>query len=206
MNPQEMTDKALAELRWLFPAISADLTRHTISKVIVDERGTAVATDGHRMHLVEGSCLPVGFTIGQEELEAIFTLAKLYPKRSISFDGKEKTSRWSFFSVSGGTCTLESRFNTADFPEFRRVVPPERELVEARSSELRKTNGKPIAIGPGHFNARYVDEALRGAPKRVRVQTGRDDHEPLLIRYDNRLAVVMPMRAPLAEKQTESTT
>lgn len=196
-------DNALAELRWLALAVSQDSTRHSISKVVVDERGCAVATDGHRMHIVEGSCLPAGFTVAWEELEVIFALVKVYPNRTFTVDGK--VARWKFGSASGGTCKLETPIDPEGFPEWRRVLPREGEWSEVLAKDLRKETARCneegmrasyCSVGQVYFNARYIDEALRGAPKRVRVQAPEDDMGPALIQYDNRLAVVMPIRRP----------
>lgn len=205
INPEA----ALAELKWLALAVSQDETRYALSQVIVDGK-RAVATDGHRLHFIDNTVLPDGFFVRAGDLANILNLAKSYSLQEINTcaDG---TVIWHFESTDG-SCTLECKPARHRFPEYQRVLPdPDKLHCETRSTkDLRKTydggeqvdycviadttaeGHKPRRMA--HFNASYVADALRGAPKVVTTFGPADEHSPVLFKYDNRGAVIMPVR------------
>lgn len=188
--------KATEEIKWLALAVSTDRTRANLTRIHVE--GTqAVATDGHRLHYIEGTSLPTGFSLRGNDALRILDLVKDYDLVAIeNWDGG---TRWKFVSADGA-CDLVCNKGDYRFPDYKSVLPRDGELADRKSADLRKTyvgeNGKVdfCAIGPGHFNARYVTEALRGAPKTVLVLVPPDKDSPTLFRYGNRNAVVMPVR------------
>lgn len=192
-------EKALEELRWLGLSMGTDTTRARLCLIHVDG-DRAVATDGHRLHFVEGSCLPAGFSITSGDLALALETAKRIPLVRLSLHGGK--TLWEFDS-SAAEAVLRFAVPTATFPDYRQVIPCQGETMEMASKDLRKpylnggAKGGPrdyCVIGKGHFNASYIADALRGAPKRVKVQFGADDTLPVLFRYENRGAVVMPFR------------
>lgn len=190
-------ERALEELRWLGPAVGTDPERYGLVKIHVDGP-RSVATDGHRLHYVEGTCFPVGFSVRGTEIARILDLARDYSLQAVGM--RDGSTHWRFESPDG-TCDLALRIPDAPFPDYRALLP-DSPAVDALAKDLRKTfSATPVAngpdycvIGPGHFNARYVADALRGAPKTVQVQPGADRDTPVVIRYANRVALIMPVR------------
>lgn len=188
--------KALEELKWLGLAVSTDSTRFNICRLHVDDK-RAVATDGHRMHFVEGSCLPAGFSLRGHEVTLLLEISKNYMPHTAEL--RDGSTYWKFVSGEG---TVELTFEISEyrFPEYARLIPAETEATEVVTKEVRKVYvgnaAKPDynVVGPGHFNARYIAEALRGAPKRVTAVLPDGKDSPVLFRYENRGAVVMPVR------------
>lgn len=199
MKPEPIeidVDAALEELKWLGLAVCTDATRFAITRVVVLDTD-AVATDGHRLHWINGSTLPGGFQIRGTEVDLLLTLSKTYKLERAVYHGD--FTMWYFESPDG---SAHLRFNIVDsaFPEWKRVLPRDGETVELATKDIRKKyvgeGVKPdfSIVGPGHFNARYIADALNGAPKRVNVTLPVDKESPVLFQYDNRGAVVMPVR------------
>jgi hypothetical protein len=187
--------KVLEELKWLALAICTDQTRFNIARVHVD--GTsAIATDGHRMHVIDGTCMTAGFSLSGTATTRILDLAKDY--RLIDVQVWDGASRWKFESPDG-SCDVVCNRGDYNFPTWEQVIPTGVH-AELKTADVRKvyvgteTKVDYCMIGLGHFNARYVAEALRGAPKLVSATLGGDAHAPVLLSYGNRRAVVMPVR------------
>lgn len=189
-------EAAIAELKWLGLAVSKDATRVSICRVRVDEK-RAVATDGHRLHFIEGSALPAGFSIRAYEIDLVLTLAKTYSLQSVEMN--EQGTHWQFSSADG-QCKLDFTPSEFEFPDYERVLPKQGEATELKASDLRKAVECPttkkwvVDIGEGRFQSSYVKDALNGAPKTVTAYLPKDSESPLLFRYGSRGAVVMPRR------------
>jgi hypothetical protein len=188
------TERALAELRWLALAVSTDETRPAIARIHV-EGSEAVATDGHRLHMIEGTVFPSGFSLRGPDATRILELSRDYKLTEIQI--WPGASRWLFESHDGRVELISNR-SEYSFPDYKRVIPAG-EAIEIKAADARKVfsaEGKPdyCTLGPGYFNAKYIGEALRGAPKKVKVIYSADEYGAAVLRYENRVAVVMPIR------------
>lgn len=196
-------EKALAELRWLGLAVCADTTRSSICHVHVDA-DRAVATDGHRLHFTTGSVLPAGFSIRASDLALVQELAKSYLPQLLELQ-EDGGTHW-FFESTNGTAELRFHPDEYEFPPYQNLVP-----AELLGTEMLRTDARKAIVGEGerpdycvfqcskegetaHFNARYIAEALKGAPKKVNAFLPADDSSPIMFRYENRGALVMPIR------------
>jgi hypothetical protein len=197
MNAISGNAQALKDIKWLMQAVSKDPTRYTISRLWVDE-ARAVCTDGHRIHFIEKPSLPTGFSIRGSEWDGVLSLNTHMPLSGIEYDGYQ--TRWTF---AGGRGVLTFDVNRDQFVDYAHTFPKDGEIKEMSTKDLRKVfvggEGQPQLvdfswIGPAHFNARYIAEALKGAPKVVSVQISADSCAPVMFKYDNRGAVVMPLR------------
>lgn len=184
-------------MKWLGLAVSTDQTRFNIARIYVDE-SRAVATDGHRMHMISNSVLPSGFSLRGTEIALILEMAKNYMTHTVEFRGD--STYWKFVD---GNAEIEMTFRISEFtfPEYSRVIPKDGTPTEMKTKDARKVyvsenESTPdyCVFGEGWFNARYVGEALRGAPKDVTVFLPADEHSPVLLRFGDREAVVMPFR------------
>lgn len=192
----------MSDLQWLSLAVSHDPTRYAISRVVVVD-GNAIATDGHRLHLVKATALPEGFAIRAAELEIVLTLKQKLGLISDLEVTRERTV-WKF---AGGSAegTLNFQVPIDPFVDYARVMPKEEDGAEMKTADLRRVSlkhndGQDIcAIKGGHFNARYIAEALRGAPKTIQVYGAAGEYNAVLFAWENRRAVVMPRRQPAAK-------
>lgn len=182
-------------LRWLALAMGTDETRSALTRIYVD--GTrAVATDGHRLHWIDSPALPAGLNLRGYEVGLLLETAKVFGVPAVELD-ENGVSRWDF---AGGSAQFRFVWDGVKFVDYKSVLPVAENEREASSRELRKaayTDTLGVArckIGPAEFNAAYIADALRGAPKKVSVFESKSDESPVLFRYENRGAVVMPMR------------
>lgn len=196
MNKIENPNEVFKALKWVMRAVSRDMTRYTISRLFVDD-GKAIATDGHRLHWVGGIGLPQGFSLRAGEWDCILALSVQLNLTEIEYDST--STRWVF---TGGPSRGELVFSASmdRFVDYARVIPSSDGAREAPVKDLRKAYVREgvadyCVIGEAWCNAKYVADALVGAPKTVKVCSA-GDADPCLFLYANRGAVVMPLRKP----------
>ncbi len=166
-------EKALAELKWLGLAVATDTTRYAISHVHVDGKRT-VATDGYRLHYIEETCLPAGFSVRGSEIVRLVDLARDYSLQAVELHAGY--TYWRFESADG-SCELKFHISAVEYPAYERVLPKPADILAMPAAGLRKVFIQPngderCVIGKGHFIARYIADALRSIVLHQRAEAG----------------------------------
>lgn len=112
----------------LLYAASEDATRYNLNGVYIQaERKHAVATDGHRLAMLENVELPVdrNVTISREALEHLGRVMKLNKKEETKMGLGDRASAEDFELVAFqcGNFTITSRLVVGTFPDYQKVIP-----------------------------------------------------------------------------------
>ncbi len=149
-------------------ARSLDETRYNINHLYVDEGGTLVATDGHRLHLVEGQTA--------------------YEPGWYRYDQTGK--KWRRFTDD------ELAREPMEYPNYRQIVQPDHpdpltlgpdqagDLEAGLAAAFKRYGGKKtgvranLPLSEEHMNARYLLDTLKAA--RAHSQSGAVEYHPSL--------------------------
>lgn len=157
------------------PAVCTDETRFHLAGVAIDASAGSsrfVATDGHRLHLVE---TPIGFTTGTHIIPgtAVTALRSLLADAesvAIALDGQR-------IAATVGNATLIAKLIDAQYPPWRQVVPSADRTARAsfdrsalrdairRCAEVDKgsNRGVVLKLAKDSGEARLVASSERGA-------------------------------------------
>lgn len=124
--------------------VSKDQTRYVLNGMLYSAKGEAVATDGRRLYLREG--LP---SMKADAIIPTETCKLVEAGMTICFSKPDKDERrYVRFTKDGSlTIRLTSKLVDGNFPNFRQVIPDEKQVVsvvrvdpESLASTIRKAN------------------------------------------------------------------
>jgi hypothetical protein len=164
------TKTHLSEIQWLAKALKPDDARFHVSTIVVRKDGSAWATDGTRMHVVNYCSLSEGYYKVAKSTRWSITLRKL-----------EETE---ICEVPDVDDILAGQFQTAGAVEICAAMNGDGLHLEF-AKLIRKMDTNTV-------NFHFFEEAVSGMPAfGIKFDSGCE--KPIYFTGDNRMAVVMPI-------------
>ena len=175
--------KSEAWIKLLWAHVSKDETRYRLSGVFADEDGSLVATDGHRMLVVNS---------GNVGLSDFATLHKgyIFNKAGLRIEGKYPEWRKLLPNIGNGYAKIEWEsvpFILKGIKNPRRGKVPG-VFIDAKGITSYKTEGSLVSVNAAYLSV-YFDMLESGAELWVKNNTS-----PIVIKDEFAMAVLMPMR------------
>ena len=118
----DVTADEIENLKWVSIAMSTEDTRYYLNGIFLDKGGKFVATDGHRLNLIEKHITwheaTAGVVIPRKFVNLFFALFKELKAEKASF-----TIHKGHIVAQINDCAIKSKLIDGTFPEYQKVIP-----------------------------------------------------------------------------------